>query len=210
MKGLSLAISSPVRPEKFPPPSRKFSRSRSSVSGPVFHIRGRRNAAGEIQEPNSPKVTCIGQVRPRKSGCRRRRRCWLWRKLLRRRVFGRFLCRWGAFFRSGYCKKVDAEEGCLRKMEALGGKFQNVLEIRGGDCRYRASSLGERFSRENLARGDAAAAVESSIREECSDSTRNINVNVSVGAKLEGLMVVHPLMLTRCKSEPAARIRKEV
>lgn len=250
MKALSMAIWSPGRPEKFPPPPRKYSRSstgsrsRSSRSGLVFYIRSRRNAAGMIeaadQEPYSPKVTCIGQVRARKSAARRRR-CWFLGKFLsrfyrRRRV----LCKWVVLCRSGYCKKVDAVEDCLTKMEVLGGKLEDVVEItvaengRGFDgdvdgdsccspprnglmltrcsrsAPYRASSLGERFWREN---GDEmlqnpvcedVAAESAGIRQECSENPRN---NVSVRDNLEG-MVVQPLMLTRCKSEPAARTRE--
>lgn len=91
-------ISSPGRADKFPPPIMRFlrsnvgSRSRGrSRSSPMF-IRKLKSATGTAettQEPTSPKVTCMGQVRVRRSGSkqsgrstkiptkRRRRRHWI-------------------------------------------------------------------------------------------------------------------------------------
>lgn len=76
MKGLSKPISSPNRTEKFPPPLMRFlrsnvgsksSRGRTRAS-PMFMRKSRNNVAIETtQEPSSPKVTCIGQVRVRRS-----------------------------------------------------------------------------------------------------------------------------------------------
>lgn len=72
-------ISSPSRADKFPTPlmmrflrSNVGSRSRGrSRSSPMFIMRPKKNAAAAIndaqQEPSSPKVTCIGQVRARRS-----------------------------------------------------------------------------------------------------------------------------------------------
>ncbi|KAJ9694504.1 hypothetical protein PVL29_010138 [Vitis rotundifolia] len=72
MKLSSKTMSSPGRTEKFPPPLMRFlrsnvgSRSRGrSRSSPMF-VR-KKNTAIETQEPSSPKVTCIGQVRVRRS-----------------------------------------------------------------------------------------------------------------------------------------------
>ncbi|GMI71260.1 hypothetical protein like AT5G03110 [Hibiscus trionum] len=68
MKLSSKPISSPCRPDKYPPQLMRFLRSRSasrsrgrSRSSPMFVKR--KNAAIETQEPSSPKVTCMGQVR---------------------------------------------------------------------------------------------------------------------------------------------------
>ncbi|XP_068644867.1 uncharacterized protein [Aristolochia californica] len=62
-------FSSPGRPENFPPPltrsllsSNGRSRSRRVRSSPMF-----RRKAIETPEPGSPKVTCMGQIRVRKS-----------------------------------------------------------------------------------------------------------------------------------------------
>ncbi|CDP06717.1 unnamed protein product [Coffea canephora] len=72
-------ISSPSRADKFPTPlmmrflrSNVGSRSRGrSRSSPMFIMRPKKNTAAAIndaqQEPSSPKVTCIGQVRARRS-----------------------------------------------------------------------------------------------------------------------------------------------
>lgn len=79
MKTSSKPISSPSRTDKFPTPlmmrflrSNVGSRSRGrSRSSPMFIMRTKKNAAviGDAtqQEPSSPKVTCIGQVRARRS-----------------------------------------------------------------------------------------------------------------------------------------------
>ncbi|KAL2481443.1 protamine P1 family protein [Abeliophyllum distichum] len=75
MKALSKPISSPSRGEKFPPPlmmrflrSNVGSRSRGRLrSSPMFYLRTKKNVIETTQEPSSPKVTCIGQVRVRRS-----------------------------------------------------------------------------------------------------------------------------------------------
>ncbi|KAG8647279.1 uncharacterized protein LOC110611495 [Manihot esculenta] len=72
MKLSTKPISSPGRTEKYPPPLMRFlrsnggSRSRGkSRSSPMFVKK--KNAAIETQEPSSPKVTCMGQVRVKRS-----------------------------------------------------------------------------------------------------------------------------------------------
>lgn len=147
MKALSKPISSPSRAENFPPPLMRFlksnngSRSRGrSRSSPIFYIRSKRNSAEVIettQEPSSPKVTCIGQVRASRSakskarksggGAVNRRRRWLVKKaLFCGKISSRFhsqkgafrirriFCKWVLFLRSGYCKKVDTAEDSFR------------------------------------------------------------------------------------------------
>ncbi|KGN48131.1 uncharacterized protein LOC105436016 [Cucumis sativus] len=72
MKQLSKSISSPSRTDLFPPPLMSFlradagnrSKSSRSRSSPIFV--GKKNVAIETQEPSSPKVTCMGQVRTNK------------------------------------------------------------------------------------------------------------------------------------------------
>ena len=73
--------------------------------------------SGADQEPCSPKVTCIGQVRARNR----------WSFLAGGR---RVLRRWVVFLRSGYCKRVDA----VAEVEGS-GKFENVLEEGSGNPR---------------------------------------------------------------------------
>ncbi|KAL7095789.1 hypothetical protein ACP275_10G044600 [Erythranthe tilingii] len=151
MKALSKPLNSPGRTDKFPPPLMRFlrsnvgSRSRGkSRSSPMFYLRTRKTLPGPTeptQEPTSPKVTCIGQVRVRRSSSKSksnpkkpagkvtlRRRCRRWLKIktllcgkssptfTTKRPFRRIFNKWGSFFRSGYCKKnADATEDSLRK-----------------------------------------------------------------------------------------------
>ncbi|XP_061338471.1 uncharacterized protein LOC133285277 [Gastrolobium bilobum] len=95
MKLSAKPISSPGRTDKFPPPLMRFLRSNAgsksrgrSRSSPMF-VRKKNNTAIETQEPSSPKVTCMGQVRVRRSSkqptAKRDRaptrcRCWWIRK----------------------------------------------------------------------------------------------------------------------------------
>jgi len=67
------SISSPARTDKFPPPLMRFLRtnagsrsSRRSRSSPMFVLRNKKTIE-TTQEPSSPKVTCMGQVRAKRS-----------------------------------------------------------------------------------------------------------------------------------------------
>ncbi|KAE8702091.1 putative protein phosphatase 2C 38-like [Hibiscus syriacus] len=131
MKVLSKPISSPGRAEKYPPPLMRFLRSNvgsksrgKSRTSPMF-VR-KKNTAIETQEPSSPKVTCMGQVRVKRSkqtgakpgGSTRRhsrgRRCkWFRNALFCRHLLGKvkvklaFRCswkKWGTFFQMGWCR----------------------------------------------------------------------------------------------------------
>ncbi|ESW34722.1 hypothetical protein PHAVU_001G175400 [Phaseolus vulgaris] len=75
MKLSAKPVSSPGRTEKFPPPLMRFlrsnagSKSRRSRSSPMF-VRKKTTAniqTQTTQEPSSPKVTCMGQVRVKRS-----------------------------------------------------------------------------------------------------------------------------------------------
>lgn len=76
--GSSKSISSPGRADKFPPPLMRFlrsnvgsksSRGRTTRASPMMFLRKNKNHVPieTTQEPSSPKVTCIGQVRVRRS-----------------------------------------------------------------------------------------------------------------------------------------------
>ncbi|XP_059646907.1 uncharacterized protein LOC132293439 [Cornus florida] len=140
MKVSAKPISSPRRAEKFPPPLMRFlrsnvgSRSRGrSRTSPMFVRKKNNNAVIETQEPSSPKVTCIGQVRVRrsskqKSGSKsgrtrtppaKRRRCWCVRKTsfchyfvrkIKPRSFRPDWSKWVFIFRFGYCRKTKTKE----------------------------------------------------------------------------------------------------
>ncbi|CAI9778999.1 unnamed protein product [Fraxinus pennsylvanica] len=139
MKISSKPISSPSRAEKFPPPLVMFLRSNGSSrsrgksrASPIFYFRNKKNSAAieTDQEPSSPKVTCIGQVRvrrssktsrPKKAGCatNQTRPCRWFKKILcqnctsrfhKPKAFRRFFVKWDLFFRSGCCKKGDSKE----------------------------------------------------------------------------------------------------
>lgn len=120
MKNLTKPISSPGRTEKFPPPLMRFLRSnvgnkshrRRSRASPMF-IKKKNTVINTTQEPSSPKVTCIGQVRVRRSKKnktttvaavhRRNRFCRCVRKI-KPRSFFTVLSKWVLFFRCEYCK----------------------------------------------------------------------------------------------------------
>ncbi|KAL1565978.1 hypothetical protein AAHA92_01639 [Salvia divinorum] len=181
MKALSMAILSPGRPENFPLPSR--GRSRSSRLAPILYGGGEMESGGDDQEPCSPKVTCIGQVRARKSRLRRRRRF----SFLAggRRDLRRVLRRWVVFIRSGYCKRVDAvaEEECFggagwrRKVAGVegSGKFENVVGVARNGSGFDDSRCL------NIGDGVGRVAAESGILgEEGSGNPRNLD-DASVG-----------------------------
>ncbi|GMJ03020.1 hypothetical protein like AT5G03110 [Hibiscus trionum] len=137
MKVLSKPKSSPGRAEKYPPPLMRFlrsnvgSRSRGrSRKSPMF-LR-KKNTAVETQEPSSPKVTCMGQVRVKRSkqtgakpgGPTRRRHSrglckWIRDALFRHHFPGkvkakpgsrRYWKKWGTFFHIGCCRKPRSRE----------------------------------------------------------------------------------------------------
>lgn len=137
MKLAGKPISSPGRTEKFPPLLMRFlrsnvgSRSRGrSRSSPMFMRK--KNTTIETQEPSSPKVTCIGQVRVRRSSKQpttkprrtqkkvpTKRRCkwirnafsfrhfpWKIKPISCRPVW----CKWAWFFGMGCCKKSEIRQ----------------------------------------------------------------------------------------------------
>ncbi|EOY07781.1 hypothetical protein QUC31_011159 [Theobroma cacao] len=151
MKLSAKPISSPGRAEKYPPPLMRFlrsnvgSRSRGrSRSSPMF-VR-KKNTAIETQEPTSPKVTCMGQVRVKRSKqagtkpgrhgapTRRRSLCnWIRNALFCRHFAGKVKakpsCRptwkkWGAFFQMGSCRKPKTREDSSK----FGNKIEDFVE----------------------------------------------------------------------------------
>ncbi|KAL6534205.1 hypothetical protein OROHE_013130 [Orobanche hederae] len=169
MKAPSMPLSSPRRADKFPPPLMRFlrsnvgSRSRGrSRSSPIFYLRSKkRPPVGVIetaQEPSSPKVTCIGQVRVRGRkndgavvNCRRRCR-WLTRTLFCRKFYPRFskkplgklLSRLGLIFRSNCCREVGAAEEDNSRVysdQKSGGNENYTTAGDGDDSKNHRSSI---------------------------------------------------------------------
>ncbi|KAG6434032.1 hypothetical protein SASPL_105653 [Salvia splendens] len=210
MRGIAKPLSSPSRAEKFPPPLMWFmrsnvgSRSRSrSRSSPMFYLRGRRSAVETSQEPSSPKVTCIGQVRARRSkAAKKRRRWWL---CFRKNPLDSMLCKCGSIFGWNYNKKADSFRAFPdREIENLGDRRErnhrvekerkqapkNALMLtRCRSAPYRSSSLGAQFQKD-AADELAASSITGEERESSVEEMKK--------------SVVHPLLLTRCRSEPAS------
>ncbi|KAI3474011.1 hypothetical protein Pfo_028799 [Paulownia fortunei] len=216
MKALSKPLSSPGRADKFPPPLMRFlrsnvgSRSRGrSRSSPMFYLRSKKRAPGVIetaQEPSSPKVTCIGQVRVRRSAkskgkrnggaaVKRRRRCWWLKRTLfcgkissrfrsRKRPFRRIFCKWGLFFRSGCCKEVDATEDSFR-VNSYPKSEKNENPVAGN---HRNSSSNDSESDYSNKYENLGAGSQESKREILESSSSSPPKNA--------------LILTRCRSAP--------
>ncbi|KAK7345592.1 hypothetical protein VNO77_16198 [Canavalia gladiata] len=73
MKLSTKPISSPGRTDKFPPPLMRFlrnnaaSKSRGRSRSSTIFLKKKNTAIETTQEPSSPKVTCMGQVRVKRS-----------------------------------------------------------------------------------------------------------------------------------------------
>ncbi|KAF3960087.1 hypothetical protein CMV_015167 [Castanea mollissima] len=163
MKLSTKPISSPGRTEKFPPPLMRFlrtnvgSRSRGRARSSPMFVRNKRNsnAAIETQEPTSPKVTCMGQVRVRRSSNKqpskgrnrragatsRRRRCkWLQNALLCRHVAwnmkpkccGPVWRKWVLFFQVGFRRKGETRQDSPKSEQKFGNNIE-FSEREGGE-----------------------------------------------------------------------------
>lgn len=254
MKAGSKPISSPSRSEKFPPPLMRFLRSNvgsksrgKSRSGPLFFRKRNASSVSETQEPSSPKVTCIGQVRVRRStrtnsGKSRPSsvKCptlWFPKNLFcnpRKPNLGSFrpvLRKWVSFFRFGYCKKVDVQgdspvsdrksvyedsEASNEESETEVAKESFIsstppknafLLTRCRSAPYRSSSLASRFlgspltspeTEENLQYEEQENRIE-----EVQSSINGRSSEVSTQSLKDEATLLEPLILTRCKSEPA-------
>lgn len=127
MKISSKPILSPSRTENFPQPLMlRFlksnvgskSRGRSSRSSPLF-VRKKNASVIETQEPSSPKVTCIGQVRVRRSSGSNSGNsrtfsakcpCFCNPRKPKIRSFCSVLSKWVSFLRFGCCRKDNIKE----------------------------------------------------------------------------------------------------
>ncbi|CAA2972368.1 uncharacterized protein LOC111386180 [Olea europaea var. sylvestris] len=173
MKISSKSVSSPSRAEKFPPPLLMFlrsnggSRSRGrSRASPMFYLRSKKNAAAieAAIEPSSPKVTCIGQVRVKRSSKSSRPKktggatttsclCWWFKKIdfhnftsgfHKPEPLRRFFIKCGLFSRSECCKKSDTGEDSFG-VEPI-QTSQNIQNHIGTNCEI----LGPQFQENNV------------------------------------------------------------
>ncbi|XP_028776004.1 uncharacterized protein LOC114732810 [Neltuma alba] len=208
MKSSSKPISSPGRPDKFPPPLMRFlrtnvaSRSRGrSRSSPMF-VR-KRTTAIDSQEPSSPKVTCMGQVRVRRSSkhhhaaakrnrnngdtspTRCSRRCWWFRD-------GLCCCRLAAKIRPSSCH-------CHCPSKPLWPNCSFLFSFRSKRTKVRQDSaisqlnLRERYNEETQ-HGDYE--LEEEGFQERADANANEDVPVPTTPPKNALL------LTRCRSAP--------
>ncbi|KAJ8753969.1 hypothetical protein K2173_001867 [Erythroxylum novogranatense] len=154
MKLPAKRISSPGRAEKYPPPLMRFlrtsvgNRSRSrSRSSPMF-VRKKNTGMETTQEPSSPKVTCMGQVRVRRSKqdktqrTKQKSRCrWIpsiffchrEKAKLKLKCFRPAWFKWVLFFRPGLRRNPEISEGSSRiepefGPRSSGGVFQRSSE----------------------------------------------------------------------------------
>ncbi|KAI3823424.1 hypothetical protein L1987_04860 [Smallanthus sonchifolius] len=235
MKKLTKPISSPGRTDKFPPPLMRFLRSnvgskrrRRSRASPMF-VRKKNTPIETTQEPSSTKVTCIGQVRVRRSNKsttatthprRRRRHRHRFCRCLRNfkpRSCHNLWNKWLSFFRCGSCKQDEDEDEDVEHVTLEPDNVNRGLIISRSPpknvflltrCRsapYRSSSLANIF-RESTMEGSGEEEVVEKIKnlkiekeEEVVEVENGEEGTCNGGEELKAV----PLILTRCKSEPA-------
>ncbi|WCJ34558.1 protamine P1 family protein [Euphorbia peplus] len=168
MKLPSKPISSPGRAEKYPPPLMRFlrsnvgSRSRGrSRSSPMF-VRKKSTAAAaaaaaiETQEPSSPKVTCMGQVRVKRStrSGKSKRRCkWIEKALFCRHFAGKLrprcskpdLRKWVMFFHCGFKRKSKIREDSSKIEPKFSTRSQDSGEDVAGEEDIEETSITKHY-----------------------------------------------------------------
>ncbi|RVW39730.1 hypothetical protein CK203_074606 [Vitis vinifera] len=222
MKLSSKTMSSPGRTEKFPPPLMRFlrsnvgSRSRGrSRSSPMF-VR-KKNTAIETQEPSSPKVTCIGQVRVRRSkqgsgkATKARKKTRGWCRWIRNALCcNHFVGRLKPKpFRPVWRKSAPYRSSSLASRfwgSPLATEEEQKTEPENTDQQNPASE-NEPSSRDSAAesRTDPETDRDSEYLNQSEDSTseRSTKPTKTEAFKTGEEATAHPLILTRCKSEPA-------
>ncbi|XP_028775195.1 uncharacterized protein LOC114732068 [Neltuma alba] len=205
MKLSTKPISSPGRAEKFPPPLMRFLRSNAgsrsrgrSRTSPMF-VR-KKSTAIETQEPSSPKVTCMGQVRVRRSSkqaaSKRPRRA-------REGATTRCRCRWIRKFL--FCHRVSTKikpKPCHPVWPKWG--FCRVGSFRRKPTKVREdshSSLTESNFRDRFS--DESGRGYEELEEEYEERAHvNANDNAISFASKSCTPPKNALLLTRCRSAP--------
>ncbi|KAJ6778355.1 PROTAMINE P1 FAMILY PROTEIN [Salix koriyanagi] len=264
MKLSTKPLSSPGRTEKYyPPPLMRFLRSnvgcrsrRRTRSSPMF-VR-KKSTTIETQEPSSPKVTCMGQVRVRRfkqanirPGKPKKRLCkWIQNTLLCHQHFSRRKLKlkslthswpkWAHFCCVGFKRKEKISEDCnSSKTEPKYGvrneDFEQEGEMEPKVDRAEFGSPSEsgekeqkqRSTPENIENGSPTSRRESASKESDKEASLHPETEVKITflKQLEGsitsiregiadsanveepntevVSTVRPLILRRCKSEPA-------
>lgn len=199
MKLPAKSISSPGRSDKFPPPLMRFlrsnvgSKSRARIRSSPMFVRKKNTTAVETQEPSSPKVTCMGQVRVRRASSSaassrpgrvrraaaptRKRFGWIQNavfcsdfpgKIKPKSSCGDLWRKWVPFFQAGFCSKAQIEEEPVK------------IETRFGEEAQRSCSDEEEQEEQEFERKAKAFAFAASS----SSPPKNA------------------LLLTRCRSAP--------
>ncbi|XP_023766674.1 uncharacterized protein LOC111915229 [Lactuca sativa] len=235
MKIHTKPISSPGTTDDFPPPLMMFPRSKSkrgsrSRANPMFS-RKINTTNDPTQEPSSPKVTCIGQVRVSRSNNKQPTTTTAFRscRWLQKVKSGWFQRLWRtnlSFFRCDCCKKSEslpeskrievnqAIEYGKREIEDVIGP-DNVILIpespprnaflltRSSSAPYRSSSLAYKFWESTIEK--TRMDTEDDETGEKVNEGEGINGNSEDESFFNGdeEFKAEPLNLSRCKSEPA-------
>ncbi|AES81811.1 hypothetical protein MtrunA17_Chr7g0263791 [Medicago truncatula] len=258
------SISSPARTDKFPPPLMRFLRtnagsrsSRRSRSSPMFVLRNKKTIE-TTQEPSSPKVTCMGQVRAKRSSSKSSTtptHHWWIKKPNPCRC--RLVWPKWAFFRRKKPTKpkqdsvksesnrnsnftLEDEQRVSVSVESVDNAIVSnsncstppknaLLLTRCRSAPYRSSSLASRFWSSPLRNEEETESTsiddneesssQSQKRESVSDKEDSIGERIGLTKDLENVQelllkgrvkkeeedsaVARPVVLTRCKSEPA-------
>ncbi|KAL6141992.1 hypothetical protein ACLB2K_060276 [Fragaria x ananassa] len=172
MKLPAKSISSPGRSDKFPPPLMRFlrsnvrSKSRGRLRSSPMFVRKKNTTAVETQEPSSPKVTCMGQVRVRRASSSaassrpgrvrraaaptRKRFGWIQNAVFCSDFPGKIKpknsCRelwrkWVPFFQAGFCSKAQIEEEPVKIETRFGEEAQGCFFIFAAEERFAIDSM---------------------------------------------------------------------
>ncbi|EPS66507.1 hypothetical protein M569_08272 [Genlisea aurea] len=166
---------------------RRRRRSRATAAA-LFHLRGRKNSApNQQQEPSSPKVSCMGQVRVRRTGDRNAgiRRLLRWAKAKT------------AHFRDGFSSRI----GALKRGLFFSPEAEDSFSDGGRNTELR-------FRRES-----SVQPRNSLLLMRCKSAPYRSSPTFS-GSPLHGKPTamkpssnntIHPLLLMRSKSDPAIK-----
>ncbi|KAI3738335.1 hypothetical protein L2E82_28364 [Cichorium intybus] len=224
MKIPAKPISSPGRTDDFPPPLMSFPRSKSkrrsrSRANPIF-VRKINNRNDPIQEPSSPKVTCIGQVRVSRSNNKQPTTAFCSCRWLQKLKFRWFQRAWRTNllrFRCDCCRKSEKlpESKRIEVNQSTGYQNRQIEDVIGPDnvilipespprnaflltrsrsAPYRSSSLASKFWESTMEETGVDTEVDETVKK-MKDGEGINGTNEDEEHKLE------PLNLSRCKSE---------